>query len=192
MAGSLVTLPAAGAPTPCPQGGIGAVPVTIDGVKIRLYSSEDFATTPATQKSCVFLEGVGTTPTPLWVDHQIEKPGGVVGPWTLLSSSSISFSGGAPVTCSIAGNVARTESISGGLPVGSITDACCFTWEAEPPGSCSELPEAGDVAHHTLNNGAQADMPILSYINVGGTTCGLIGLELLPVVWVLRRGRRRS
>ncbi len=180
------------ATTPCPQGDLGALPVTIGGVKIRPWSSANISsTTPATQESCVFLEAVGPTSSPLYVDHNLEVAG-AVGPWNLVSHSSINISGGVSVTCSTTGNVARTAPTSGSLPMGSVTDICCFVWEAEPPGTCAELPADGDLVHHTLSSGGEADMPLFSYVPVGGTTCGLVGIEPLLLVLVLRRFHCRS
>jgi hypothetical protein len=179
----------------CPQGDLGALPVVVAGVKVRPYSSTNIsATTPATQRNCVFLEAVGTTPASLHVDHQLEEPGtGVPGPWPLVSSSSINISGGVSVTCGApTANVARTAPASGSLAIGEVTDICCFVWEAESPGSCSELPAAGDLVRHTTNSGVEAEMPLLAYIPAGGTTCGLVGLEFLIVAVWLRRRRRSS
>jgi hypothetical protein len=187
-----VALPVAAA---CPQGDLGALPVVIHGIKVRPYSSTNISTTsPATQESCVFLEGVGTTPASPHVDHQLEEPGtGVPGPWPLVSSFSINISGGVPVTCGTpAAQIARTAPALGSLPIGSVTDICCFVWEAEPPGSCSELPAVGDLVRHTTNSGVSAEMPFLNYIPAGGTTCGLVGLELLIVALWVRRWRRSS
>lgn len=180
--------------TPCPQGDLGAVPLTLGGVEIHPWSSVNISsTTPATQESCVFLEVVGSTPGVLSVTHELQKAGaGAVGPWNLVSSSSINLSGGVPVTCSIVGSVAVTAPTGGTPPVGSITDVCCFVWEAEPPGTCAELPADGDLVHHTLNAALQGDMPLFSYVPVGGTTCGLVGIEPLLLVLVLRRFDFRS
>ncbi len=179
----------------CPQGSVGAFPVVLDDVKVRVRTSTNVSTTtPATQENCVFLENVGgAVVSPLFVDHRLEEPGtGVIGPWPLASFSSINISGGVSVTCSTAGGVARTAPSSGSLAAGAITDICCFVWEAEAPGTCAELPDAGDLARHTSNAGAEAEMPILSYIPVGGTTCGLVGLEILVLAPILRRWRGRS
>lgn len=181
----------------CPQGDLGAFPVLVDDIEVRPYSSENISTTsPATQKNCVFLENTSAaTVSPVLVESQLEEAGtGVIGPWSLASFSSINISGGVPVTCSTVGDVARTAPSSGSLAGGAITDICCFVWEAESPGSCTELPQAGDLAQHSIpsGSGAEAEMVFLSYIPVGGTTCGLVGIEILIFAPLLRRWRRRS
>ena len=180
----------------CPQGDIGALPVTLDTVKVRPYRSTSVSTTtPSSQQNCFFLENTSAAPvSPLFVDSRLEEPGtGVIGPWPIASFSSINISGGVAVTCSVTANVARIAPTGSTLAGGAITDICCFVWEAPPPGSCAELPDAGDLARHTSNSGTEALMPILSYIPVGGTTCGLIGLEIaiLAPLLSLRRGLRR-
>ena len=178
----------------CPQGNVGALPVTVGQVKVRIRSSENISTTtPATQKNCIFLENVSAAGvSPIYVDSQLEEAGvGTAGPWQLVSSSSINISGGVPVTCSTSFDVARTEPTFG-LAAGEVSDICCFTWEAEPPGGCSELPGPGDIARHTAVPGGGAEMQILSYVPTGGTTCGLVGLEVLPLALLARRLRRRS
>lgn len=182
----------------CPQGNMGALPVILDGViKVRPYRSTNTSTTsPATQENCVFLENIGTTTIAASVDHQIEEPGtGLPGPWAIVSFSSINISGGDPVTCSTAGGEVATTTASFGLPAGAVTDICCFTWEAGFPGTCSELPGVGDIVNHSTGGGFEEDMPLLSYIPVGGSTCGLIGLEfalVLPLLRCLARRRETS
>jgi hypothetical protein len=192
LASALPSLAAGGT---CPQADLGAVPPPpVDNVQIRPYRSISNATTPATQENCVFLEAVGTTPSSLHVDHYIaDANSGLIGPWTLVSATAVNISTGDPVTCTMSGNVARTAPSSGSLPIGSITDICCFVWQASSPGTCSELPADGDFVHHTLSNGSEVDMPLFDYGDgVGGTTCGLVGLEMLAAVALARRLRRRG
>jgi len=197
LAGALFAGAANAAPSACANPG--ATPKTFpEGIKVRPYSIQNLAGTPETQELCVFLENTSAVTVPsVAVNSRMEEPGtGVVGPWPLVSATSINISGGVSVTCSISGtapNTGVTAATFGSLAPGAVTDICCFTVQEDPMGSgCSALPEAGDLARHTFASGNVVTMPLTNYISVGGTTCGLVGFEVLVAVVLARGARERK
>jgi len=164
-----------------------------NGVQVRPYSltnSNLFGVN--VQQLCVLLENTSLSGTISGVEvhSQMEEPGtGVPGPWPLLPlfTSQVSVPGGVPVTCTESGNVGRTAPILS-FAAGEVTDACCFLLSES-----GDLPEAGDMTRHTDASGAVVEIPLQanSISPVGGTTCGLVGLEFLGLAPLLRLVRRK-
>jgi len=181
----LAASPAAAA---CPS--VGANPATFpDGLEVRPYT---LTPTGGNQEICVFLENTSAAAiSPAVVDHQMEEPGtGVPGPWPLLSSSKINISAGVPTVCSTSGSVGTTTVFSGSLAPGAITDICCFVLQNDGGSGCSSLPDDGDLVRNTSASGTVVLIPLGVYDPVGGTTCGLVGLEVLLALPLLRLARR--
>jgi hypothetical protein len=174
----------------CPS--VGAQPATFpDGLEVRPWS---LTLSGGNQELCVFLENTSTSAiSPAVVDHQMEEPGtGVPGPWPLLSSSPINISGGVTAICSTSGNVGTTTVFSGSLAPGAISDICCFVLQNDGGSGCSNLPDDGDLVRNTSASGDVVLMPLGVYDPVGGTTCGLIGLEPLLALSLLGLAGRTS
>jgi hypothetical protein len=118
---------------------------------------------------------------------------------TIRTMTTQVLTGGVPVLCNALPDNpngpdvnAEIQPVGGSLSAGQYTHACCFVFEAQSPQSvCENLPGPGDLASVALV--VQSGGPVILTNPVPGIpqspACGLIGIEALLVLSVLR-GRR--
>ncbi len=190
-------------------GEVAGPPVTEQGLKVLHWTSRAAAGAPWTQTNCFLLANVGATQMTLSADLHIEEGTnpGRPGPWAMATfATQDDLPSGQAVSCTVLPpspgrnfpDTIRIAPASGTLASGRFTDACCVAWQATGQGQCTDLPLAGDVGHVDATvggTGLDLDMVFQNSTPAGGSTCGLLGLEiivLLPFAWWRRRRLARG
>ncbi len=192
---ALALAPAASNAATCD--GLVVVPPVIHSDDVGLLVTESSAVDLGDeweQTHCFVLDNTGGTSRTIEADFYLDEVDqqGAPGPWEIRDVDERSYGSGASVTCSLPQPDEARMVPDASLGPAEHTNECCFTWYLPTQAICLELPAPGDGLVATLDVDAVIEtvrVPLEPVL--GGSSCGLLGIEALLAVAVARRMRGR-